>query len=123
MNEQTITIGKASATLSDVVGLAQGFKDKAKYLSHLYVDKEHRKNGAARKFMQQITSEAEQAKVTLIINPVPYDEQDNIGTDKLIEFYKQYNFTELQKDPLLLVRWVQVDLPKPTEKKRIITFA
>ena len=120
MTNQTITIGNASAKLSDLDGLSKSAQVQCKYLSHLYVEPKHRKLQQATKFMNQLCLEADQAKITLIINPVPYDEYNNISVDNLVTFYSKFGFTNLQDEPLLLVRWLKIIVENKQEKSLII---
>lgn len=77
--------------------------NQVKWLTNLYVDPQHRKQGAAKKLLQQLGSEADAAQIALMVECRPYEE-NSIDQASLEKLYKMQGFVELQKEPKLMVR-------------------
>ena len=101
-----ITRGNASVRLNPFVNdeLTDDECAKLRYLSHLYVDPEHRRNGQATELIKQVIKEASEAGITLLLEPKPYQDEDISLTD-LIKFYAKHGFVRLQKEPLIMVKY------------------
>jgi len=90
-------------------------QSRIRYLSHLYVPKEHRRKGEATKLLNKITSEADEARATLVAEVGAYDDGDLTG-EALAGLYVKHGFIKIQDSPLLMMRSpAPLNLsPKPT---------
>jgi GNAT superfamily N-acetyltransferase len=99
----TIENEYSSAKLNPFInsGLSNDEASKVRLLSHVYTDPQHRNQGYATKLLEQITKEADEARITLITEPKAYDDSD--FTD-LQPFYEKHGFVEIQSEPLIMMR-------------------
>jgi GNAT superfamily N-acetyltransferase len=103
-----IQVGEASCIIAPFDG-DEELQDKVRFLTHLFVPEEHRKRGHATRLMESVCQQADDTNIALIVNPQVYD--GDISQKKLIKFYEKFGFTQIQKKPLLLVRYpTQPDL-------------
>lgn len=93
----------ASAKLTKLnhIDLTDQQNESIRYLSHLYVPKEHRQKGYASDLLNTITKQADEAGITLLLEPKAYD--DGTYTD-LKPFYVKHGFKVIQKTPTLMMR-------------------
>lgn len=96
-------VGEASCNLEDFEEKGFNPSYKVKWIRNLYVPKEHRKKGLAKKLLSQLGKEADQAQVGLIIECRPYEE-GSIDEKSLESMYKRQGFVILQQEPKLMVR-------------------
>ena len=99
----TIENEYCSAKLNPLIngGLSDDEAAKVRLLSHVYTEPEHRQQGYANKLLAQIAKEADDARITIIVEPKAYDESE--FTD-LQSFYKKHGFAVIQDSPLLMMR-------------------
>lgn len=59
----------------------------------LFVKKEYRGKGLAKQIMSSVCNDADKEKITLFIEPIPYDEI-GLNEKELISFYKKLGFID-----------------------------
>lgn len=112
-----INIGEASCELNEIDGLDEISAQRCKFLSHLYVAPEHRKQGHAKALLKQINKEADEAGITLLLHPqAEFD--DAMTTEQLIKFYAKHGYIQFQKEPLLMIRWNSWAYKQPSPAHR-----
>lgn len=76
--------------------------DRVREVVNVWTDTEHRMQGYATELMKQVCEEADCENMILILQPKPFDK--NISKEKLIAFYKRFNFVKTQENPVLMAR-------------------
>jgi GNAT superfamily N-acetyltransferase len=94
-----ISLGHASCTLEpfESEGLPEG---SVKQITNLYVPEAYRRQGYARALLTHLCARADSEQYALMLEP-----EGELEPKDLIAMYQEHGFTELQPDPLLLVRF------------------
>ena len=97
-----VELEKASIQVNPFINpdLSDDVCAKLRYLSHLYVDPEHRKQGQASALLKKVIKESTEAGLSLVVEPKPYGE--GIDELSLVKFYAKHGFVQIQKKPLLM---------------------
>jgi GNAT superfamily N-acetyltransferase len=100
-----ITLDKASIKVNPFINpdLSDDVCEKLRYLSHLYVEPEYRKQGQASALLEKVIKESTEAGLSLVVEPKPYG--DGIDQLSLTKFYAKHGFTQIQREPLIMVRF------------------
>ena len=70
-------------------------------ITRLFVPPNYRKQGIATNLMQELTTWADEKKVTLIAEINPYGD---LGREKLIEFLEKHSFRQVQQENDILYK-------------------
>ena len=99
-----ITLDKARIKVNPFINpnLSDEICDKLRYLSHLYVEPDSRKQGQASALLKQVIKESNEAGLSLIVEPKPYGE--GIDQLSLTKLYAKHGFVQIQKQPLIMYR-------------------
>jgi GNAT superfamily N-acetyltransferase len=95
-----ITLGEASCTLEPFE--TEGLGDRVKILRNLYVPEASRRQGYAKALLTHICARADSEQYAVMLEP-----KGELDTSDLVAMYQAHGFTELQEEPLLLVRFPQ----------------
>lgn len=106
-------VGKASAHLTDFEhpDLPDEVNARLKQLTHLFVDAEHRNQGHATALLKQLSKEADEAQIAILLQPGIYD--GDMTDEDLIAFYEKHGYATLQEKPHLMVRFPASISPIP----------
>ena len=101
-----VTLNQASLKLNPFIhpDASDALSDKLKLLTHLFVEKDYRNQGQATALLKQVIKESSEAGLSLIVEPKAYEE-DGLTTEQLIRFYARHGFVQIQKTPVIMVRY------------------
>jgi GNAT superfamily N-acetyltransferase len=113
-----ISLGQASCTLEPFN--EDGLDGKVKVLRSLYVPEAYRRQGYAKALLTHVCARADTEQYAVMLEP-----KGELDTKDLVAMYQSHGFTELQEEPLLLVRYPQEvpDTVTPKATKLAILLA
>jgi GNAT superfamily N-acetyltransferase len=83
-------------------GLSDFERQHIRMVVNLYTDPGVRRNGDATELMKQVCAEADREKTVLVLEPEP-EEDSPLDRWALMNFYRKFGFTRVQKEPLTLM--------------------
>lgn len=78
--------------------------DRARWLSHLFVEPEHRRAGEAKRLMRQIVAQADAQGILIVLEPKVEDDSTGLTIEALQAFYRSFGFARVQDQPPIWAR-------------------
>lgn len=92
----------ASCEVQVPIAFGDEVQQKCRELTNLKTEPDKRGQGFAKKLLEQVCQEADNAKMALIIYCKP--EEEGIVSTRLQKFYAKFGFVVFQTSPCLMVR-------------------
>ena len=97
-------IGSASCRIVEAMGVPEHMREGLRELIDLTAS--NPRKGHATALMTKICAEADRARITLLLTAKPF--QDGMTDAQLRDWYARFGFQQIQDEPILMARQVQI---------------